>query len=315
MEDLYQTSVKEFFDEMEVYINEIKKKKKTLSIVKASIFGAIIISFYIFIEFDTFGPVLIVLLIAEIISMILSSKQSNKRRLLISDYESRFYDDVFINIIASELNGTGKSVSFFDASFEKQSAYPGCILSSRDVEITGTVNGNKFTYVQSSEDIITKVVKSNGVVTDYSHSKTTSDISLDFETRKKALSPIKLIPLEKREKYGKYETVRMDNKYFTFHVECNDELSAYKYLTADVMEGIEAWKNSSNICNITFDESTGNVIYSCYIDGIDMDYKPSFSKNMEKNRQNYRSDLVLKEAMKSVHNIQVLMQGIPKCIA
>lgn len=321
MNNKYEKLVTDFFDKLEPEIEPLKLKKKRALIASTSALGTsalLMLLSRISAETEKYFIIAGVLAIIVCIGTFYAARNySLDTTLRLYEGEKEFYDEVFINMVAGELNGNATCVSEEERFFDKQRAYEGLVLSSKEVELTGTVEGKPFTYIQSREDVITSVItdRDNDKVIYYRHSDTPSIIHIDFNTRRNAEMNIRLMPMGKREKHSKHDNVRLDNKHFRFHVDCGSELSAYKFFTADVMEGIQEWHDKSNIISLEFEGTTGNANYNNHTDGLDLYYRPSFSKNMQKNREKYNADKVLNEAMKSVVNIQTLMKEIPRCIA
>ncbi len=319
MANKYQTLADQFFDEFESKVNEIKKKRQIAFYVLC---GAALLTVIVGIIENTdisggiFDYLLLFSIVADIASIVVIKKFSEKIKAEIKQREYSFYDDVFAPMVAGELGGTSTSTSFINTSFKKKDARPGLVLSSRDVVIEGNVNGRPFVYTNGYEDTIHNVTveeKTNKVVS-YTNYLLTSNISLDFKMRKAVGAPMILTPMGKHDRPRRHN-VKMDNKYFRFHVDCDDELEAYRYLTADKMEGLQAWNESSTILDVTLSDVSGSVTYPSLVSGMDLKYMPSFGKNMADNRAKYNADAVLQSAVNSIVNIRALVEAIPVSIA
>lgn len=213
------------------------------------------------------------------------------------DYENMvFFDEVYLKILASELNANIGSESYSTSL-------------GRKVCLEGELNGRAFTLKEEKERIFEeKTTLSNGTEMIIRDKKYPMTISL----KSKYLTAEKIALNSCNDPIDDFSTIRkvtMDSKRFKFNVHCNDSVEAYKVLTADAMEKISSWSEQCNIQGIEL----RNYEITAYskTNLINIDYNPFFSKSIKRNRKNYTTEYIVKDVSESVSGIKQFIAKAP----
>lgn len=258
---------------------------------------------------------LLVLIVSAIIRRIL--KKSVKKR--VKEQEDLFFDNVFMKIIAGELNADVKSKSYSNTEFKKDNANLGDVISSREIELAGFHNGCPYKITQDTQTVVDNLVynKNSGYVVSYTPVTNDSVLMCNYRTKHAVDSSITITsPMARGTALGQIlhssKPVRMDNKNFLFEVSCDDAVAAYKFLTADVMESITNLNKIAKIDGILITADNMNILTSENL--LDIHYKPSFSTKTSKNKERYNVENVKKATSESVEKIKRFLNASPAAL-
>lgn len=310
----YNELVNKFFDEFDAALDKNFKTQKILIWV---IIGSIV-AFMGFaplaeaLNLEFLASLTLMAPIVCVVSLVVRRILKKKSKKIIREQECKFFDDVYMPIIAGELDAEVNSKSFVNLDFKKENAYVGETLAKRDVELAGFYNGCPYRITQGNEKVVdtTVVNEKTGIVITYAPKTIEDDFVCDYKIRRTTDSIIEITsPMLRNGWGGALKSVRMDNKNFKFEVSCNDTVAAYKFLTADMMEDIMELDRYSKIRSMFV--SSDNMEVRTNEHFIDLNYAPSFSKNLEKNRRDYSAEVILNHASETVSRITGFLEKSP----
>ncbi len=295
----YESIVNGFFDDFEENTKGALKLRKAFWIIML----ALVIWFFVgaavaeaagnyTIAYSVIASLVLLVLGIFVIRPKIRDKVEDK----IDDENIKFFDEVYMKILASELNASIGSESHSTSL-------------DRKVCLEGEINGRPYTLKEEKETIFEeKTTLSNGTEMIMRNKRYPMTISL----RSKHLTAEKIVLNSCSDPIDGLSTIRkvtMDSKRFNFDVRCNDSVEAYKILTADAMEKISRW---SELCNIQGIELKNHeIIAYSKTNLINIDYNPFLSKSVKRNRKNYTADFIVKEVSESVSGIKQFVSNAP----
>lgn len=316
----YNALTEEFFNEFDARTHKAILTNKIFSCIKPA--SLLLATGSFLLESTTgsevFGVISLISVVLFLIGFIGKKKTKEKVKSLIELENDRFYDEVYIKMVASELDADAVSVSFTNTDFRKATAAPGDVLDSRNVLITGTYNGCPYSIANSRNTIVTETLynEKTGVTVSYVPLLREGPFVCEYATRRDIGENTVDILKPKEDMLELYgfdlttqNPVKMDNKNFRFQVRCDETVSAYKFLTADVMESITNFSKKTDVRGISVTGS--NMKLMTFDKVINLRYSPRLKKSLKRNLRNLTADKVLKEASEDVKKIRSFLENMP----
>lgn len=311
----YDELVNKFFDEFEANVGKNLKTQRKLMLGTVILIVAFLalatLSEASGIEF--LAVISMACMFAIPIFVIIRRILKKKSKMKIKEQEGKFFDEVYMQIIAQELDAEVNSVSYVNKDFKKVNAQVGETVEKRTVELAGFYNGCPYKITQGNIKVVDSIVyhKVTGAVLTYVPRIIEGHFSCDYRVRHATDTPISITSPMLRGGLGAntLKTVRMDNKNFKFEVGCDDAVAAYKFLTVDVMDNITALDKQTKVNSMYV--TSDSMLIETNENLINLYYTPSFSKNLQKNRANYNADEVLAKANESIDKIRSFFEKSP----
>ena len=307
-----------FFDDCEKQIEKTVKTKRICLLVSLISFVAIYGVCFAAgsINSDIFWYIVLIPIIACFVGFVLRKRAKDKLKLELKQLENRFFDEVYMQIVADKLDARINSKSTINASFKKENANVGDVIKARDVEIAGFYNGCPYKISTGTETVVESILYHNSTKTVVSYEPKTIDRELmcNYSIKRKIDSSISISsPMARGTLIGMIcgpeNRVKMDNKKFHFEVGCDNPVTAYKFLTADVMESIMAFDKIVRIDGMLISDQDMTVLSPNMF--VDLKYSPKFSKNMKKNRERYSGNSVFPTATEAANKITEYLSYTP----
>lgn len=259
----------------------------------------------------------------------ISRKFKKELKFVLKRAKNSFYDEVFFEVVKAELQATGSSKT--NEGFGKAEVFPGQILYSRWINLQGKYNGVPYKLYKERTTVVSQTTTTqSGKVVDYQTETIDSDVSVQYLGKNRTDSKIKLHKLLFNEKgilkraskllnkmSGEYEVpkeeglvrIKMDRQDFDYLVYSEDELTAYKALTPDVLESITAYGKIHRIKDMELNRNVINIDLS-YSD-LNLNPRYKFYSKMAKNKELYTDDCLKSITADTVNAIIKLIEGLP----
>lgn len=282
-----------------------------------SIASAIALLIFGTVQIDDLGEILFIIsFFLLIISLIANKVLKESVRKEMAVQQDKFFDDVYMQMVAGEIGGTVKSLSVTNTKFKKKKAKLGDTLKTRSVVFSGEYKGCPYVISKTSQTIVDSIVykKDTGHVTSYKTLDIESAIDCNYTTKCKTDSTIIVSAYNAPDSIFQkgtslLPTVKMDNKNFKFKVRCDNDVEAYKFLTADVMEDITAFDSIAKIQGFTVNQNDIDVIANTML--VNMNYTVPLKKNTKTNKKNITSESILNDAVSDAETIREFLNSIP----